>query len=125
MDEPELHFGRRPDILVPDLAGWRRERMPDSLGDETTLAYYDVVPDWACEVLSKSTERIDRVAKLRIYRRERVPFVWLVHPTERFIEVHALEGERYSLVDTYEGDTPVHMVPFEVVSLLLEHVFAK
>src|SRR4051812_19973188 len=27
--EPELHLGRRPDKLVPDVAGWRRARMPE------------------------------------------------------------------------------------------------
>ena len=59
LDEPELHFGE--DVVVPDLAGWRRSRMPE-LPD---LPYLDLAPDWICEVLSPSTVRVDRVLKRR------------------------------------------------------------
>ena len=51
--EPELHLGE--DILVPDLAGWRRERMPDY----PDTAFVSLPPDWVCEVLSASTRRLD------------------------------------------------------------------
>ena len=64
--EPELHLG--PDVLVPDLAGWRRERMSAVPND----AYLTLAPDWVCEVVSPSTEHIDRGKKLRIYAREGV-----------------------------------------------------
>src|SRR5688500_9281725 len=43
--EPELHLGPRPDKLAPDLAGWRREKMPE------VPAAAAIAPDWACEVL--------------------------------------------------------------------------
>src|SRR6476646_4505786 len=49
LDEPELHLGE--DVLVPDLAGWRRERMPEL----PRAAFFTLAPDWACEVLSPST----------------------------------------------------------------------
>ena len=64
LDEPELHLG--DDVLVPDLAGWRRERMPE-LPD---AAYVTVAPDWACEVLSASTRRVDLQEKRPVYARE-------------------------------------------------------
>jgi Uma2 family endonuclease len=67
LDEPELHLG--PDVLVPDLAGWRRERLP-ALPDE---AYFTLAPDWVCEVLSPSTMALDRTRKLAVYVREQVP----------------------------------------------------
>ncbi|HTN89597.1 MAG TPA: Uma2 family endonuclease, partial [Sorangium sp.] len=60
LDEPELRFPDpaapgEVDAVVPDIAGWRRERMPEL--PET--AYFPLAPDWICEVLSPSTERVD------------------------------------------------------------------
>jgi len=111
LDEPELHFGE--DILVPDLAGWRRERMP-AIPD---AAYFTLAPDWACEVLSPSTERFDRVRKLPAYSREGVRHVWLVNPTSRTLEVLRLEGGRWVVAATHGGDDPVRAEPFEAIEL--------
>jgi Uma2 family endonuclease len=74
LDEPELHLGRH--VLVPDLAGWRRERVPSLPPDP----YLTITPDWVCEVLSPSTARLDRIKKLRIYAEEAVGHAWLVDP---------------------------------------------
>src|SRR5689334_25190870 len=84
--EPELHFG--DDVLVPDLAGWRRERMPRV----PRTPAFTLAPDWLCEVLSPSTARLDRAAKLPVYAREGVKHVWLVDPEARMLEVFRLEG---------------------------------
>src|SRR4051812_32908907 len=81
MDEPELHL--QGDILVPDLAGWRRERMPAVVADQP---FFTEPPDWIAEVYSPRTERYDRTDKLRIHRRERVPWVWIVDPVQRTLE---------------------------------------
>ncbi|MBI5515625.1 MAG: Uma2 family endonuclease [Deltaproteobacteria bacterium] len=113
LPEPELHLGPRPDIVDPDLAGWRRERMP-ALPDEAALT---LAPDWVCEVLSERTEATDRGKKMRIYRREKVSYVWLVSPTLKTLEVYKLENERYTLLDTYEGNDPVRAEPFDAVDL--------
>ncbi len=117
--EPELHLGPRPDKLAPDLAGWRRERMPDALGPEDAPAHYDLAPDWACEVLSPRTEATDRAKKMRIFRREGVGHVWLVNPIERTLEVYRLEGGRYALLDTFEGEDVVRAEPFDAIELAL------
>jgi Uma2 family endonuclease len=109
--EPELHLRR--DVLVPDLAAWRRERMP-RLPD---TAYFPLAPDWVCEVLSPSTETIDRAKKLRIYARERVSHAWLLDPVARTLEVLALEGERWSILVTHTGSEAVRVPPFEAVDL--------
>ena len=61
LDEPEVHLGEH--VLVPDLAGWRRERLPAL--PET--AYFELAPDWVCEVLSPGTQAIDRADKMPIY----------------------------------------------------------
>ncbi|WP_437760801.1 Uma2 family endonuclease [Sorangium sp. So ce1389] len=125
LDEPELHLGPRPDKVVPDLAGWKRERMPDALGDEDTPAHYDVSPDWVCEVISPRTERVDRGKKMRIYRREGVGHVWLLSPLLRTLEVYRLEGGRWVLLETYEEDAKVRAEPFDAVELDLAEIWIR
>jgi Uma2 family endonuclease len=111
LDEPELHLGR--DVLVPDLAGWRRERLP-ALPEE---AYFTVVPDWICEVLSPSTAALDRVKKLGVYARERVPHTWLVDPIAQTVEVLVLEGTRWTIHSTSAGRDVVRLPPFEAIEI--------
>ena len=121
LDEPELHLGHRPDKLVPDLAGWRRERMPELPDDAAcTLA-----PDWVCEVLSRTTRALDRGRKMRIYRRAGVGHYWMLDPAVRTLEVYRLEGGRYALLDTYEGDVTVRAEPFPLVALELPRLWAR
>ena len=112
--EPELHLGE--DILVPDLAGWRRERMPTL--PET--AYFEIAPDWVCEVLSPSTARIDRTDKLAIYAAHGVKHCWLVDPDARTLEVMALTGDKWLLAATFKDDDPVSAPPFEVHTFALD-----
>lgn len=119
LDEPEIHLGPKPDKLVPDLAGWRRERMPDELGPSDAPPYYDLAPDWVCEILSPGTEATDRGKKLRIYRRESVGHAWLVNPIAQTLEVYRLETGRWVLLDTYEGDEVVRAEPFDAIELSL------
>ncbi|WP_438037076.1 Uma2 family endonuclease [Sorangium sp. So ce204] len=125
LDEPELHLGPRPDKVVPDLAGWRRERMPDAIGPEDAPAHYDVAPDWVCEVISPRTERVDRGKKMRIYRREGVRHAWLLNPVAQTLEVYRLDDGRWSLLDTYEGDETVRPEPFDAIELPLADLWAR
>ncbi|MCI0571773.1 MAG: Uma2 family endonuclease [Myxococcaceae bacterium] len=124
LDEPELHLGPRPDKIVPDLAGWRRERMADAVGGDDAPAFYDLAPDWACEVLSERTRRFDRVKKMRTYAREGVRHVWLVEPVAQTLEVFRLEGGQWVLAGVYEGDEKVRAEPFEAIELDLAQVWA-
>ncbi|MEO7329366.1 MAG: Uma2 family endonuclease [Minicystis sp.] len=125
LDEPEIHLGPKPDKVVPDLAGWRRERMPDAIGPESGPAHYDVAPDWVCEVLSERTERTDRGKKMRIYRREGVGHLWLLSPVLQTLEVYRLEDNRWVLLDTFEGDSAVRAEPFEAIALRLGDLWAR
>jgi Uma2 family endonuclease len=113
LGEPELHFGK--DVLVPDLAAWRRERLSEVPDD----AYITLAPDWVCEVLSPSTEKLDRGRKLRVYAREGVAHVWLVDPLRQTLEVLALESGTWSLLDSHEGRVSVRAVPFDAIELEL------
>jgi Uma2 family endonuclease len=119
LDEPELHLGEH--ILVPDLAGFRRERMPE-LPDEP---YLTLAPDWACEVLSPGTEAFDRGQKVPLYASFGVNRVWLVDPAERTLEVLRLSGEPYALVHVFSGDTGVRAEPFDAIELLLGRLWAR
>jgi Uma2 family endonuclease len=109
--EPELHFSN--DVLVPDLAGWRRTRLP-SVPPE---AYLTLAPDWICEVLSTSTEALDRGKKLRIYARESVAHAWLVDPLARTLEVLSLDVDQWTQLSRYEGDVRVRVLPFDAIEL--------
>lgn len=113
LSEPELHLGE--DVLVPDVAGWRRERMPQM----PDVVGFKIAPDWLCEVLSPSTSRLDRFRKLPIYAREGVKHVWLVDPLQYTLEVFRLEGGHYLLLGTHQDVETVHAEPFEALALEL------
>jgi Uma2 family endonuclease len=123
--EPELHLGPRPDKLVPDLAGWRRERLPDAIGGDDAPAYYDLAPDWVCEVLSERTRHMDKGPKLRIYAREGVRHLWHVDPLARTLDVFRLEGSHWLLVDSFVGDERVRAEPFEAIELELALLWSR
>jgi Uma2 family endonuclease len=119
IDEPEIHLGQ--DVVVPDIAGWRRDRMP-TLPES---AWFELAPDWVCEILSPGTARIDRAVKMPLYARERVPHLWLVDPDARTLEVYRLEsGRRWLLLETLGGDDPVRQPPFEPLSFSLGELWA-
>lgn len=117
--EPELHLGA--DVLVPDLAGWRRERMPVLTTEE---AYFTLAPDWLCEVLSPGTAKLDRVKKLRLYARAGVHHVWLVDPLQRTLEVLRRQEFKWLILDVHEGDAVVRAEPFDAVGLELGVLWA-
>ena len=119
--EPELHLGSRPDKIAPDLAGWRRERMP-VLPDAAAL---DLAPDWVCEVLSERTEVLDRTKKRRIYAREQVGHLWLVSPDVRMLETFRLEAGRWVLLDTFEGEALIRAEPFDAIELPLGRLWER
>jgi Uma2 family endonuclease len=119
LDEPEIHFGEH--VLVPDLTGWRRERMPE-LPD---VVFFELAPDWVCEVLSPSTAGFDRVKKLPIYAEHGVSHAWLVDPAEQTLEVLELTASRWTLVGAYQGDAQVRAVPFAMVELPLARPWVR
>ena len=113
IDEPELHLDE--DILVPDLAGWRRERMPDY----PDVAYFTLAPDWVCEVLSASTRKIDLHGKRPIYAREGVAHLWLIDPVDRTLEAFELRNGKWVLIATATDDDSVQVRPFEAITFSL------
>jgi Uma2 family endonuclease len=116
--EPELHLGE--ETLVPDLAGWRRERMPQF----PDTPAFTLPPDWVCEVVSASTERLDRAKKMPAYAREGVAHLWLVNPVARTLEGYRLAEARWMLLATHEGEAKVRAEPFDAVELELGGLWA-
>ena len=120
--EPELHFGN--DVLVPDFAGWRRERMPHV----PNVPYFTLAPDWVCEIVSPSTERYDRIAKMRAYARAAVAHIWLVSPNDRTLEIYRLDADaNWVLIRNFgsdAGDDIIRAEPFDAVELQLSALWA-
>ena len=115
--EPELHLGL--DVVVPDLAGWRRER----LSAEPETAYFETAPDWICEILSPATARLDRGPKRRIYARAGVSFLWLLDPNERQLECFALAAGQWLLQATFGPGEAVRVEPFDAIEFPLDALF--
>jgi Uma2 family endonuclease len=109
LHEPELHLAA--EIVVPDVAGWRRSTLPE-LPDS---AFFSVRPDWVAEVLSPATQRTDRTLKVPLYRTQGVSHVWLVDPLAQTVEVYRLHAEGYILVGTHGGEGLLSIEPFEAI----------
>jgi Uma2 family endonuclease len=117
--EPELHLG--PDILVPDLGGWRRARMPEV----PDTPFFELAPDWVAEVLSPSTYARDRGRKVPLYGHAGVSHIWLIEPRAQLLEVLALDGTSYRIIATFEGSAVVHAEPFDAIELDLSVLWER
>ena len=117
--EPELHLGE--DIVVPDLAGWRRETMPEY----PDAAYFDIAPDWVCEVLSPSTRRIDLGDKRDIYAREGVSYLWFVDPDAKTLEAFELREGQWVLLATLAEEAQVALPPFDAITFPLDALWPE
>ena len=117
--EPEIHFVRDTEVCVPDLAGWRRERMPEIPQGHR----FEVVPDWICEILSPSTASKDREIKMRIYAHYGVRYAWLVDPERRTLETFELRKGAWVAVDRFRGDDAVSAAPFDAVAIALDEIW--
>jgi Uma2 family endonuclease len=113
--EPEIHLGR--DVLVPDLAGWRRDRLP--VPPFMDAPFSTVAPDWVCEVLSPSTVQVDRKRKLPLYHREGVGHVWFIDPLTRTLEIYRRQARGWRFIAKHSGEVQVLAEPFEAMPLRL------
>ena len=111
--EPQLHLGE--DIVVPDITGWRRERMP--VFPDT--AYTTLAPDWVCEVLSPTTRKLDLGGKSAVYARAGVGTIWFADPIARSLEARVLRGGKWVAIATLHNDATVSLPPFEAISFSL------
>ncbi len=113
LDEPELHLGS--DVMVPDLAGWRRGRMPDL--PET--AWFELPPDWVCESPSPSTAHLDRAQKMPLYAKNNIPHLWLIDPEIKTLEAYELINGKWTLLQILDEDKTVSVAPFDATEFSL------
>ena len=113
IDEPELHLDE--EIMVPDLAGWRRERMPDY----PDTAYFTLAPDWVCNVLSPSSRKLDLLEKRPLYALAGLGHLWLVDPTDCTLEAFELREGEWVLIASAKDDEPVSIRPFDSITFSL------
>ena len=121
IDEPEIHFIRDTEVCVPDIAGWRRERMPHIPRGHR----FETVLDWVCEILSPGTARKDRVMKMPIYARHGVAHLWLVDPLERTLEAYELNQGLWRVIGLFQEADRVRVAPFEAVELSLSDLWVE
>jgi Uma2 family endonuclease len=118
LDEPRIQFD--PQVLVPDLAGWRRERYQAPMKGP-----FEISPDWVCEILSPSTERDDRVRKLPIFAQSKVQYAWLVDPLLRTLEVLRLSGGSWVIAGAYQNAERVRAEPFDAIEIDLSQIWGE
>ncbi len=118
LDEPEIHLDSH--ILVPDLAGWKRERMPQ-IPDE---AFFTLIPDWVCEVLSPSTRRLDKSKKMPLYAQQGLRYLWLVDPVDKTLEVYENQSGKWFLHQVYSDNDIAQAAPFDSLKIDLSALWS-
>ena len=117
LDEPEIAFG--DNIIVPDLAGWKKERFPI----DEDHNWISVAPDWVCEIISPSSASIDRVRKMGIYLMHRVPYYWIIDPLSKTLEVFENENAKWVVIGSFEGNDKVRVPPFDAIEIDLSSLW--
>lgn len=117
--EPEIRLG--DDILVPDLAGWKKERFPI----EEDSNWISAAPDWVCEILSPKSFRIDKIKKMPLYATHNVGHIWLIDPDAKTMDAFRLESGRWSLLASFSEDDTVRIEPFEKIEINLEDLWVE
>lgn len=118
INEPDISFGPQ-DIVNPDVAGWRRERVPE-FHRERPIA---IRPDWACELLSPSTARRDRHEKSNLYLHYDVSWYWLVDTDARLLQAFEAHEGRWVLLGTWGETDLARIPPFDAVDLIVGDLF--
>jgi len=116
--EPEVHL--EGNVFVPGWAGWKKSRLPKL----PSTAYFELAPDWVCEVISPSSSRHDRVTKMNLYAQFKIPFYWLIDPALKTLEVFELSADRWVLNSSYQGDDKVSAQPFDAIEFDLGDLWA-
>jgi Uma2 family endonuclease len=106
-------------IVRPDVAGWRRERLAQPGG----VRPIEVIPDWICEIASPSTAARDRVTKRALYARHRVPHYWIVDPEARTLEALILDGDHWTEAGAWDSSAVARIPPFTDVEIEVGRLF--
>lgn len=116
---PRVELCLGDDVLVPDLSGWRHERMPVV----PNTAWIELPPDWVCDVLTPSSLTIVREQKAAAYARHGISDWWVIDPDKQAVEVHALRGNAYECAAHLIGRHALQSPPFANVAIDLGHLW--
>jgi Uma2 family endonuclease len=116
LDEPEVKFEDEAQHYVPDLAGWRRERLPEIPSGHI----FTVVPDWVCEVISPSSRGYDRVAKWNVYAKHGVSYYWIIDPEAKSVEAFKLDRGSWRSIGAFKGVGKMRAEPFDAIEIDLK-----
>ena len=115
LQEPEVHLTLNSEVVVPDLAGWKKERLPEIPDTHK----FTVIPDWICEIFSPSTESIDKEIKMPLYAKYGVKYLWLIHPIKKSLQAFKLTNNEWILQGTFEGNDAISIEPFDSINIKL------
>jgi Uma2 family endonuclease len=107
------------EVYRPDVAGWRRDRVPQRPRGRPIRER----PDWVCEILSDSNADNDLVVKLRGYHRSQVPNYWIVDPGSKTLIVYRWSAAGYLAVVTAKRDEVVKAEPFDMIEIPMIELF--
>ncbi len=117
--EPEVKLGEN--TLVPDLAGWKKERFPV----KEPHNWISVAPDWVCEMLSPGSWRVDRIDKMPIYAQYGVSYLWLADPVNQTLEVFRLQDGEWVVAGLHKGNAKIRAVPFVEIEINLSDLWLE
>lgn len=119
LQEPEVHLSMNDEVVVPDVAGWQKERLPE-IPDSNK---FTVLPDWVCEILSPSTSSIDREIKKPLYAQYGVRYLWLVSPEDKELEAFKLIDGDWKTQGMFDASDHVAVEPFDSAAFRLRDLF--
>jgi Uma2 family endonuclease len=111
-------FFDEENVLRPDVAGWRRERLAE-IPDEFPVR---VLPDWTCEILS-TNRRNDLIRKKRVYHQYRISHYWILDPEEGSLSVFRWNADGYTEVLSAERGERVRAEPFDGLEIAVGFLF--
>lgn len=108
-------------VVRPDLAGWRRQRLAQPWGQRPILT----APDWVCEIVSPANPANDRVAKRRLHAAHGIEFYWILDPGARTLEALRLDGAlgEWREIGAYDDAAIARTAPFEAIELEVGRLF--
>jgi hypothetical protein len=107
------------EVVRPDLAGWRRERVPERPRGSPLQSR----PDWLCHVLERSSACDSAAHNMDLVQRSGIPFYWVVDVERGVLTAHRLVGRSYALVIEASRWQLVRAEPFDAIEIRMGALF--
>ncbi len=107
------------EIIRPDLAGWRRARVPERPQGSPLRAR----PDWICLVMARSSEYDEAAQRAELFQRSGVPFYWAVDVERATLTSYRLVGGSYARAVHAARWQFVRAEPFDAIEIRMGALF--